>query len=188
MSYPGHASVRLAYYYPKTRCHCYNESMVLFCILLVWKNLHQAREIIKGSLLNAVSKTENMVMAMSAAYIRREKNKDRDRKWSNAATTVHAVWNKKKTRSSITYSHQLRQAFGLTTWFCAGWFHFHCKLCFRSLFACMTKFIAWNPRHLNKGISTGSRIFAPAAHESRFVRAPHHKTPLCYILAWWDVR
>ena len=29
---------------------------------------------------------------------------------------------------------------------------------------------------------TGSRIYAPAAHKSRFVLGPHHKTALCHIL------
>ena len=37
-------------------------------------------------------------------------------------------------------------------------------------------------------MQTGSIIFAPAAHEYRFVRGPHHKTVLCHILIWWDIQ
>ena len=44
------------------------------------------------------------------------------------------------------------------------------------------KFIAWSLRCLNRGMTKGSSIFAPSAHESRFVRDPHIKMTLCQIL------
>ena len=51
-----------------------------------------------------------------------------------------------------------------------------------SLPACRTKFIAWCLRRPKKRMPTGSRVFAPAAHVSRFVLAPNIKRP--YVIFW----
>ena len=43
----------------------------------------------------------------------------------------------------------------------------------RSLPACRTKFIAWCLRRPKRKMPTGSRILAPAVHETWFMRSPH---------------
>ena len=51
-----------------------------------------------------------------------------------------------------------------------------------SLLPSMTKFIANCLRRPERRMLTGSIIFAPTMHESRFVPSPYHKTALCHIL------
>ena len=57
------------------------------------------------------------------------------------------------------------------------------------VFACFDRieFIGQYLRRFKRGMPTESSIFAPATHESLFVRGPYHKTTFCHNFTRWDV-